>query len=358
MRNRATGSRGTQRVAFDFDRESRVPRYASSTDVARLAGVSQSAVSRTYKAGGSVSAETRQKVLAAAEQLGYRPSLIPQIMLNHRSYLVAIVIGGMYNPFYAKVLEEFTVKLQGIGHQVLLVHVDSGHSLDAVIPRLASYRVDAIVSALAVLSPRAADELARFRIPVITFNTPVKNEWVSSVSCDNEGAARELADLFVGRGVRNFGYITGPAGSPANEERLAGFESRLAEHGITDLRIASADFRYEGGHDAALTLFEDGKTRPDAIFCANDLLAMGAMDAIRKTVGLRVPEDVVIAGFDDIPAASWLAYDLTTFVQDAPLMVDEAIRIVSSTTVSHASAGEIRIVVPARLIERGSTRRA
>ena len=111
-----------------------MPRYSSSTDVARLAGVSQSAVSRTYKPGGSVSAETRRKVLAAAEQLGYRPSLIPQIMLNHRSYLVAIVIGGMYNPFYAKVLEEFTVKLQATGHQVLLVHVDSGHSLDATSP--------------------------------------------------------------------------------------------------------------------------------------------------------------------------------------------------------------------------------
>ncbi len=264
----------------------------------------------------------------------------------------------MYNPFYAKVLEEFTVKLQGTGHQVLLVHVESGHSLDAAIPRLASYRVDAIVSALAVLSPKAADELARLRIPVITFNTPVNNEWVSSVSCDNEGAARALADLFVARGAQRFAYITGPAGSPANEERLAGFRNRLAELGITGLRIASADFRYEGGHDAALTLFEDGKTRPDAIFCANDLLAMGAMDAIRKTVGLRVPEDVMIAGFDDIPAASWLAYDLTTFVQDAPLMVDEAIRIVSSTTVGHASSEETRIVVPARLVERGSTHRA
>ena len=193
---------------------------------------------------------------------------------------------------------------------------------------------------------------------MITFNTPVNNEWVSSVSCDNEGAAHALADLFVARGAQRFAYITGPAGSPASEERLAGFKSRLAELRITGLRIASADFRYEGGHGAALSLFEDGKTRPDAIFCANDLLAMGAMDAIRKTIGLRVPEDVMIAGFDDIPAASWLAYDLTTFVQDAPLMVDEAIRIVSSTTVGHASSEETRIVVPAGLVERGSTRRA
>ena len=333
-----------------------MPRYASSTDVARLAGVSQSAVSRTYKPGGSVSPETRRKVLAAAEQLGYRPSLIPQIMLNHRSYLVAIVIGGMYNPFYSEVLEEFTVKLQAIGHQVLLVHVDSDHSFDAIIPRLASYRVDAIVSALSILSPRSADELARFKIPVISFNTPVKNEWVSSVSCDNEGAARQIADLFIARGARRFGYITGPAGSPANEERLAGFRGRLAEHGMTDLQVAPADFKYQGGQQAALGFFGKGETPPEAIFCANDLLAMGAIDAIRRVVGLRVPEDVMIAGFDDIPAASWLAYDLTTFIQDAPMMVQEALNIVISTTVSHASAGEIRIVVPARLIERGTTR--
>ena len=333
-----------------------MPRYASSTDVARLAGVSQSAVSRAYKPGARVSAETRRKVLAAAEELGYRPSLIPQIMLNHRSYLVAIVIGGMYNPLYSRVLEEFTVKLQAIGHQVLLVHVDSDHSFDAIIPRLASYRVDAIVSALAILSPRSADELARFKIPVISFNTPVKNEWVSSVSCDNEGAARQIADLFIARGAQQFGYIAGPPESPANEERLAGFRSRLAECGVTDLRIAPGDFQYQSGQKGALTLFKKGEKPLEAIFCANDLIAMGAIDAIRSMIGLRVPEDVMLAGFDDIPAAAWLAYDLTTFVQDAPLMVEKALEIVSSTTVAGASPGEIRMVVPARLIERGTTR--
>src|SRR5579863_2693038 len=189
-----------------------MPRYASSIDVARLAGVSQASVSRTYRPGASISAETRRKVLAAAEHLGYRPSLIPQIMLNHRSYLVALVIGGMYNPFYATVLEEFTLQLHASGHQVLLVHVDSGHSLDSVIPRLAGYRVDAIVSALAVLSPEAADALAKFKIPVVSFNTPVKNEWVSSISSDNERAGAEIVDHFISQGARSFGYVTGPAG--------------------------------------------------------------------------------------------------------------------------------------------------
>src|SRR5687767_2844679 len=146
-------------------------RYASSTDVARLAGVSQSAVSRTYKPGGRVSPETRRKVLAAAEQLDYRPSLIPQIMLTHRSNLVAVVIGGLHNPFYSQLLENFTTKLQQTENQVLLVHADSGHAFDAIVPRLASYRVDAIVSGLSILSDSSAAELAKLRIPVISFNT-------------------------------------------------------------------------------------------------------------------------------------------------------------------------------------------
>jgi DNA-binding LacI/PurR family transcriptional regulator len=269
---------------------------------------------------------------------------------------VAIVIGGMYNPFYATVLEQLTIKLQEIGHQVLLVHVDSGHSLDAAIPRLAGYRVDAIVSALAVLTAEAADDLAGFKIPVVSFNTPVKNEWVSSVSCDNEVAGSVIADLFIARGARSFGYIAGPIGSPASDDRLAGFRNRLAARGFSDPRIAQGDFHYEAGYEAGLTLVGKGR-RPDAIFAGNDLMAMGAMDAIRQQGGLRIPQDVMVAGFDGIPSTAWGAYDLTTFVQDASQMVDEALKIVASTTARHASAGEIRIVTPARLIERGSTRR-
>ena len=307
-----------------------MPRYASSIDVARLAGVSQSSVSRTYRPGASISAETRRKVLAAAEHLGYRPSLIPQIMLNHRSYLVALVIGGMYNPFYARVLEEFTVQLHATGHQVLLVHVESGHSLDSVIPRLASYRVDAIVSALAVLSAEAAAALAAFKIPVVSFNTPVKNEWLTSISSDNSAAGAEIADLFIARGARSFAYVAGPKGSPASDDRLKGFRDRLAAHGCGALRvIGGEDFSYETGRDALVTILRDGGP-PEAIFCANDLIAIGAIDAVRSRAGLHAPEDFLIAGFDDIAMAGWTAYDLTTFVQDARRMVSETVRVLQA----------------------------
>ena len=127
-------------------------RYPSSTDVARAAGVSQSAVSRAFSEGKSVSEETSRKVFKAAKKLGYSPNFIPRILLKHRSHLVAVVISGTSNPFYALALEEFTKALQKTGHQVLLVQVDSDHALDGIVPKLASYRVDAIVSALPVLS--------------------------------------------------------------------------------------------------------------------------------------------------------------------------------------------------------------
>jgi DNA-binding LacI/PurR family transcriptional regulator len=329
-------------------------RYASSTDVARLAGVSQSAVSRTYKLGGRVSPETRRKVLAAAEQLDYRPSLIPQIMLTHRSNLVAVVIGGLHNPFYSQLLENFTTKLQQTENQVLLVHADSGHAFDEIVPMLASYRVDAIVSGLSILSERSAAELAKLKIPVVSFNTRLTNEWVSSVCCNNLSAARSMADLLWDRGARSFGFISGPLDSPASEDRCIGYRDRLRERGVTRLSVVQADYRYDEGFRAAIEMFQ-GREKPDAIFCANDLIAMGAIDAIRKSVGLRVPEDVLIAGFDDIPAASWSAYDLTTFVQDGPKMVDEALAILAAAKASGTPAGGTCRIVDARLVERGTT---
>jgi DNA-binding LacI/PurR family transcriptional regulator len=331
-------------------------RYASSTDVARLAGVSQSAVSRTYTEGGSVSAATRAKVLAAAGELGYRPSLIPRIMLTHRSHLVAIVVGGLYNPFYSTVLEHFAIRLPEIGFQPLLVHVDSGDALDEALPRLASYRVDAVVSALAIRSARSAAKLAELAIPVIAFNTTFRNAWVSSVSADNERAGRTIAELLLRRGGQRFAFLAGVRSSVASEARLRGFRTALRAQGVSRLVMSRGDFRYEDGAAAVSTLYRDG-AGPDAIFCANDLIAIGAIDALRYRFGLRTPEDVLIAGFDDIPSASWAAYSLTTFVQDSAAMVDEAIAMLVAATASAAPIGGRRMVLPSRLIERATTAR-
>jgi DNA-binding LacI/PurR family transcriptional regulator len=329
-----------------------MPRYASSNDVARLAGVSQSAVSRAYMPGTKISPETQRRIFAAAEELGYRPSRIPKIMRDHRSYLVAVVVGELYNPTYWMLIEQFVEKLQTVGHQVLLKNVADGHFLDAAIPELASYRVDAIVSTLPVMSPRSADELARLKLPIVLFNNWVMNKWVSSVSCDNTNSAREIAELFAARDAQRVAFIAGPEASPASDERLAAFRTRLEELNVEPPRIAVGNFRYEGGQQAALELVAGGSKRPDAIFCANDLMAIGALDALGKTAGLRVPDDLLVAGFDDIPAAGW--YDLTSVAQGAANMVDEAVRMITDEE-HHPGASGRHVVVPARLVERLST---
>ncbi len=329
-------------------------RYHSSTDVARLAGVSQSAVSRAFSEGKSISEETSRKVFEAAKKLGYSPNFLPRILLKHRSGLVAVVISGTGNPFYAMALEEFTKALQKTGHQVLLVQIDSDHSLDGLVPRLQSYRVDAIVSALPVLSAVAAEAFARIRIPTISFNTPVNNDWVTSVCSDSVGGASAVADLFVKRGARSFAFITGSDGSYASNERLRGFKNRLCKHGFPSLAIAGGNYLYNGGFQAIVELKERGPI-PDAIFCANDLMAIGALDALRRSIGIRVPEDVLVAGFDNVPEASWGAYDLTTVVQDSRLMVAEAMPILQSMMSSSSSAGGTLRVVSSKLIERSTT---
>jgi DNA-binding LacI/PurR family transcriptional regulator len=331
-------------------------RYPSSTDVARLAGVSQSAVSRAYSEGKSVSEETRGKIREAARTLGYSPNFIPRILLKHRSHLVAVVINGTSNPFYAIALEEFTKALQDAGRQVLLIHVDSGHALDGVLPKLASYRVDAIVSALPVLSQEAAEAFARIRIPTISFNTAINNDWVTSVCADSAGGAAKIADLFVARGARSFGFISGAAGSHASRERQGGYARRLASLGFRDVRLAEGDYSYDGGH-ASLLAMKGERALPDAIFCANDLMAIGALDAARHGLGLRVPDDLIVAGFDDVPEAAWRAYDLTTVEQDCPAMVADAMAVLNTMMSSGKPEGGGLHLVPGRVIERSTTRR-
>lgn len=325
-------------------------RYPSSIDVARRAGVSQSAVSRSFTPGASVSPETRAKVLAAAEVLGFRPSLIPQILLTDRSGLVALVSGGLENAFYARVLEAFAAALRARGQQILLVPAESDYALDAVVARLCQYRVDAIVSALAVLSQTVAETLSAFRVPVVSFNTPVIAPWVGAVGSDNLAGGRRAATLFSARGARVCAYLEGPGDSPASRERLTGYRTGLRAAGLSEPMVGQADYTYAGGAEAAARLV--AATRFDALFCCNDLCALGAIDALRRA-GRRVPEDVLVAGYDDNPAAAWDAYGLTSFDQDVPELVAAALAEVER--MGQGDPAGRRILVPPRLVERTST---
>lgn len=330
-------------------------KFPSSVDVARHAGVSQSAVSRTFAGKGSVSSRTRLKVLAAAAELGYQPSAIPRIMLTHRSFLVAIAIGGMYNPFNSSVLEDFTRRLQAAGYQVLLVHVEHGDTLESFMPRLVSYRVDAVFLARGILDEPAAAQLAAYRVPIVAFHTPLRNEWVSSVCCDNRTAGRLAAELFASRGARQSAFIGGVPDGAATAERRSGFHDRLLALGHPAPYAMGAPFTYEGGRNAATALLQ-APSPPDAVFCSNDLIAIGCVDAARA-LGRRVPEDVMVIGFDDIPEAGWSGNSLTTFRQAEPSMVDAALEVLHTFTEAEGPVAGTVITVPVLLTERQSTMR-
>lgn len=325
----------------------------SSIDVAKLAGVSQSAVSRTFTEGASVSKKTREKVLAAARELGYKPSILPRILVTHRSHLVAVVIGGMYNPYYASIFEQFTRRCQEEGLQVLVFFVDHNEFFDDAIPLIMRYRVDGIFSSLALLSKEAADECAQMRVPVVLFNGKRQNSWVSAVCCDNIEGGRQVAKLLFDRGCERFAYIAGSE-TLANTDRQNGYVGRLKELGVEDVAVAQGDFHYEGGLKAARELLSQ-QPRPDAIFCANDLTAIAAIECAKQEFGLRVPEDVMIVGFDDATFSKWPSYGLTTVRQNGAEMVDAALDLLSERwEKSDQIKGKLRLV-PGTLIERSTT---
>ena len=322
----------------------------SSMDVARLAGVSQSAVSRTFTPGASVSPETKAKVMAAADALNYRPNIIPRILLKNRSDIVAVVVGSLANPYHSKALQAFSGKLQALGKQVMLVQTNFDRSLDEVVGQLASYRVDAVVSPLEITSPEVTALIDRMRIPVITLNSDHTSEWSATVSSDNEMAGDCIAQLLWKRGGKRFGYIAGPRDSPSQQQRESGFRRGLAAVGVTDCAWEQGDYSYQGGYAAARKMFAVDSP-PNALFCVNDLVALGAIDALHVEFGLKIPSDVMIAGYDNIEAAGWSAYQLTTFDQCIDEMVSHAVAMLEGDWVSSAQS----LIAPV-LVERASTR--
>ncbi|MGQ9667180.1 MAG: substrate-binding domain-containing protein, partial [Anaerolineae bacterium] len=225
--------------------------------------------------------------------------------------MIGIVLIRFMNPFYARLLQEFTSKLQGLGYWTLLLNVQNGAELEEILPMALQYRVDGIIITSALLSSPLADECARLGTPVVLFNRYSLDTKVHAVCCDNVAGGRMVADALLDAGHVRIAYIAGELGSSTNRDRELGFTQRLAERGARLYARADGDYTYESGYEAASKLLRLDSP-PDAIFCANDLMAMAAIDAARCEMNLRIPEDISIIGLDDIPMAALPKYQLTT----------------------------------------------
>lgn len=329
-------------------------RPLTARQLARTLGVSQSTISRAFSDHASISPKMRARVLEEAARVQYQPNVIARSLATRRTGIVGIVMATMTNPFYPEVLELLSRQLQQIGLRTLLFNVPAGDDVDAVLPLLLQYQVDAVVITSATISSAMAREWAATGRPAILFNRTIPGADVASVLCDNAGGARELADLLLDSGHRRLAYAAGRPNTSTNSDRERGLVERLGERGIAlHARAGGEEYDYGSGYRAAIEL---APTRPDGIVFANDIMALGGMDAIRSTLSLRIPEDISVVGFDDIPMAGWPTYALTTVRQPIEAMIDLTIDLLVDYPLDRV-ASPITHVLPGPLIVRKSTMR-
>ena len=332
----------------------RIARGATAHDVARRAGVSQSAVSRTFTPGASVSAATRARVLEAAQAIGYRPNLIARSLITRRSGMIGVAVANLSNHLYPRLLEALAERLQDAGYRILLFIAPTDEHADPELEQILRYQVDALVLAATTLSSRLADECRAAGIPVILLNRTSGTSAASSVTGANYDGARAIASLMARTGHCRPAFVAGTASASTSRDREAGFFAGCAEHGLPEPVRLSGQFRYDVAAEGLRGLLAR-PDRPDAIFCANDPMAFAAIDVARHDFGLRIPEDISVAGFDDVPTAAWPAYALTTWAQPVDGMVDATATLLMEQLADPTVAPR-HIVVPGRLVVRGSCR--
>lgn len=303
--------------------ERKPPRLVTSYDVAHLAGVSQSAVSRCFKPGASVAPATRARILAAAEQLGYQPNAIAQGLITKRSNLVALLISNLTNLHYPEVLAELTRRLDDRGIRVLLFTLQAESDIDKVLDQVWRYRVDGVIAAARLL-PTQIEAFERHGVPLVLYNRIGEGAPVSSVCCDSVAGENDLVSRLVAAGHKRFGIISGPSDSYVSQERVGAAAARLRQLGY-EPTIVDGAFDYASGESGLRALMDRTGRALDALICANDLMAIGAVDAARETLGLKVPDDLSVVGFDGTGPASWASYRLTTVRQPVRRMTEAAV---------------------------------
>lgn len=292
----------------------RHPRFVSADQVAQKAGVSRSAVSRTFTPGASVAPATREKVLKAAEELGYHVNDLARGILANQSRLVGIVATKPEMGFRSHLTAALSKALIARGSVPVLINTgQTEEELLAAQKTLIGHRAEATII-LSGSPPASFFELARRNgQPVVMIGR--SEQGADLVQAGNGEAARHAANLFIASGRRHPAYVGSRSGTPSIIERETAFVAECARLGHMQIPTAhGVDSDYQGGVTAVEALLASG--RPfDSIFCANDLLALGVLDALRRA-GRSIPDEVAVIGFDDVPEAAWLNFNLTTFRQD------------------------------------------
>lgn len=342
-------------------------RVATLKDVARVSGFSVSTVSRALTGIGSVDPRTRTLVSSVARELGYRPHAAAQLLVTRRSYVIGVIVATLQpqrrvnHPFLREMLDSLRYSAGDGNYDVLLLAGHPEESPQSFVHRAISRRVDGLI--LLGIDRGEIDrggqevaELASVGVPTVAFDVDIRGlgPWFGCVTSDNVGGGRMAVEHLVAQGRTKIACLTGWLTTVPGRERLEGYRQALDAAGFPyrDEYVSDSDFTEADGY-RALRRMLSLREPPDAVFAAGDLMAIGAIRAIREG-GLRVPEDVAVVGFDDIEVAAFTRPRLTTVRQDTEALAAAAVAMVDEMMDLDEDANRNQ-VLPVQLVVRESS---
>lgn len=321
----------------------------TAKDVAARAGVSVSAVSRAFRGSAPIAEEKRKAIFAAATALGY-VSKVDQVLARHSSNTISMVVSELRNPFYPIAIDELTRMLPERGLKAIMHVVPTAEDVDSMIRQVIDFRTQGVILASSTITSGLARACRQNGIPAVLLNRVQTDSKMMAVCCDNYGGARTIARRFLEGGRQRIAFIGGRRDTSTHLERMRGFRDQLEEAGRQIEVQFDGGFSYSQAYNVSRDMLAL-RPMPDAVFCANDIMAIAMLDAARIK-GIAVPSDLAVIGFDDIPMAAWESYRLTTMRQPLRRMLEQAVDIIVSAE-STNETGDIRIL-PAKLKERQS----
>ena len=321
--------------------------------VSKAAGVSVATVSRALQKPEVVTKETREKVIKAAKEVGYKPNMMARNFRSKKSYSIMVLVPDISNPFFSMVIGGIQKAAKAKGYNILLGNTMGDKDTERELANLLhTNQADGIIQ-LSSRFPLAAEEAKGDQLlPIVNCCECVDDDSMPTVALDNDGASRAMTEHLISEGHTRIGVITGPSESPLTKTRLRGYEMALVNAGLEidqELHI-EGDYTLEAGCKAATTLLKNSN-RPSAIVCFNDEMAIGAMRCV-KAAGLRVPEDVSVTGFDDLSFAAYTDPPLTTIAQPTEAFGTEAIALL--VDIIEGKSEKQHLTLPFELVVRES----
>ena len=339
-------ARGRRRPGQPAETAADGPLAVTQHDIAKMAGVSQSVVSRVLGGGGYVSKAAKAKVLRASTKVGYLPDAGARALVTGTSNIIAIAAANVTNSFYPYLFDRLTMAVQAHGREIMLFNAPGGRDVDTLLPGVLTYRIRAAIIMTAGLSSTMAGQLRSRGVQVVMLNRYSLDLGSSSVACDNIGGGRMVADGFLRAGLTRVAYVGGGRTASTNLDRRTGFLARLAESGVEPALAIDGEFTHQWGYEAGAVLARLPEIQ--AVFCADDDIAMGVIDHLRFDCGRRVPQDVAVVGFDDIPGAAWPAYGLSTVRQPIDEMIARTLELLDLP----ASGEPVHLRLPGHFVGR------